>query len=294
MVLINMRQYLKLIRVEQYIKNVFVFAPLFFSGAFLNCVLLQNTFICFICFCLASSSVYIMNDYFDINEDKLHPIKSKRPLAAKTVSIKSALILFIIMLFTSLTISFYFNLYVFYCILLYFILNVCYTLKLKHIALLDINIIATGFVLRILAGGFSTSIEPSIWILIETYLLALFLALAKRRTDFVLNSKGLQVRKNIEGYNLIFIDITLGVLASIIIICYIFYCISPQVQEHYHSNLVYLSILFVLNGLIRYLKLAIVDESTYSPTLIILKDKFIQITILLWLILLGFLLYYKF
>lgn len=289
-----MKHYIKLIRVEQYIKNLFVFAPLFFSGAFLNNDLLYKTILCFISFCLASSSVYIMNDYFDINEDKLHPIKSKRPLAAGTVSKKNALILFIILLNSSFLISYTNNISVFYIIVFYFILNLFYTLILKHIALLDINIIAIGFVLRILAGGFSASIEPSIWILIETYLLALFLALAKRRTDFVLHTKGFEVRKNIEGYSLIFIDIILGVLTSIITICYIFYCISPEVKQHYQSDLVYLSIIFVLNGLIRYLKLAIVDQTTYSPTIIILKDRFIQITILGWIMLLGSLLYFKF
>jgi decaprenyl-phosphate phosphoribosyltransferase len=289
-----MNRYLKLIRVEQYIKNAFVFAPLFFSGSFLNGDLLLKTIICFVCFCLASSSVYILNDYFDVKEDQLHPIKSKRPLAAGTISKKNALLLFVTLLISSLVVSFSSNNAVFYTIVFYVILNVFYTLILKHIALLDINIIAVGFVLRILAGGFAANVEPSIWILIETYLLALFLALAKRRTDFIHHSNGLEVRKNIEGYNLIFIDITLGILAAIITICYIFYCISPEIQQHYHSNFIYLSIIFVFNGLVRYLKLAIVDQTTYSPTLIILKDRFIQITILCWIILLGCLLYYKF
>lgn len=288
-----MKQYLKLIRIEQYVKNIFVFAPLFFSGSFLNSDLLIKTFLCFISFCLASSSVYIMNDYFDIEQDKLHPTKSKRPIAAGTISKNSAVILFFLFLTTAFIISYLNNLATFYIILCYFILNVFYTLILKHIPLLDINIIAVGFVLRIIAGGFAASVEPSIWILIETYLLALFLALAKRRTDFVLHSQGLEVRKNIEGYNLIFIDITLGVLSSIIIICYIFYCISPEIQHHYQSNLLYLSIIFVLNGLIRYLKLAIVDQTTHSPSLIIMKDRFIQFTILGFVLLLGSLLYFN-
>lgn len=288
-----MNPYLKLIRVEQYIKNAFVLAPLFFSGDFLNGPAVQNTLICLVCFCLASSCVYIINDFFDIEQDRAHPIKSKRPLAAGTISKKNALGLFITLLSASLLISFFLNAAVFYTIVSYILLNVLYSSSLKHIALLDINIIATGFVLRIVAGGFSAQVEPSIWILIETYLLALFLALAKRRTDFVLHTKGHEVRKNIDGYNLPFIDTTLGILAATLIICYIFYCISPEVQNHYHSNWVYLSIIFVFNGLIRYLKLAIVDQTTYSPTQIVLKDRFIQITIIGWIILLGSLLYFK-
>lgn len=288
-----MKKYLKLIRVEQYIKNIFVFAPLFFSNSFLNISLFEKVLVGFICFCFASSSIYILNDYFDIKEDQLHPIKSKRPLAAGTIQKTNAVLLSILLLSTSIFLAYASNMYVFYIILCYVILNVFYTLILKHIALLDINIIAIGFVLRIIVGSYAADVTPSVWIVIETYLLALFLAVAKRRTDIIYNDSGLKVRKNINGYNLIFIDILLGILVSIIIICYIFYCISPEIESQYHSNLIYLSILFVFNGLIRYLQLAIVNQTTYSPTQIILKDRFIQISILSWVLLLGFLLYYK-
>lgn len=286
-----MKQYLRLIRFEQYIKNVFVFAPIFFSGSLFNCDLLFKSATTFVCFCMISSGVYILNDYIDRNEDRLHPAKRKRPLAAGTIPVKNAGVLFAVLLSGALSIAFMTNLNVFYTLGFYFVLNVFYTLKFKHVPLLDINIIAIGFVLRIISGGFATSIEPSIWLLIEIYLLALFLALAKRRTDFVLYTNGLQVRKNIDGYSLIFIDITLGALIAIITLCYIFYCISPQVEQRYGSDWVFLSVIFVLNGLIRYLKLAIVDQTTYSPTLVVLKDRFIQITLAGWIALLGFLLY---
>ena len=172
-------------------------------------------------------------------------------------------------------------------------LNIFYTIILKHVALLDINIIAIGFVLRIIVGSYAADVSPSVWIIIETYLLALFLAVAKRRTDIIYHEAGLKVRKNINGYSLIFIDIILGILVSIIIICYIFYCISPEIELQYHSNLIYLTIVFVFNGLIRYLQLAIVNQTTYSPTQIILKDRFIQISVLSWILLLAYLLYYK-
>lgn len=288
-----MRSYLKLIRVEQYIKNTFVFAPLFFSGEFTNVYLLLKTIICFICFCFASSSIYIINDYFDINEDKQHPLKSKRPLASGIISIRNAFLLLIVLLSSTLVIAFNINLNVLTIIAIYIFLNILYSIKLKHIPILDINIIAIGFVLRILAGAFTTSIEPSIWIIIETYLLALFLGLAKRRTDFIMFTDGLKVRKNIDGYNLQFIDITLAILSATIIICYIFYCISPEIQEHYNSNLLFISVIFVFNGLARYLKLAIVDKTTFSPTTIVLKDNFIQIIIICWVFFLSSLLYFN-
>ena len=288
-----MRNYLRLIRPEQYIKNLFVFAPLFFGGELFNIGSTINVCIAFVCFCLAASSIYILNDYFDIAEDRAHPIKSTRPLAAGTIAIKNAAALGFTMLLLSFIISVVLSTHLFAILLLYVGVNILYSIWLKHIAILDINIIALGFVLRLLAGATVTDIEPSVWILLVTYLLALFLALAKRRTDVVLASQGKEVRKNISGYNLIFVDIVLGLLAGVLIVCYIFYCISPEVQQHYNSKWLYLSIIFVLNGLLRYLQLALVQQSTYSPTLVILKDRFVQITLLCWIVLMGYLLYFN-
>jgi decaprenyl-phosphate phosphoribosyltransferase len=288
-----MKDYLKLIRVEQYIKNAFVFAPLFFDSQFLNIDNLINVILAFLCFCTISSSVYIFNDYFDSNEDKNHPQKRFRPLASGSVSIKNGLMLMVVLMISSLTISYFIYVELFLVILSYLVLNFFYSKWLKHIAILDVNIIAVGFILRIVAGSVVSDVVPSIWILLITYLLALFLGISKRRTDVVLAENGNDVRKNIEGYNLIFIDVILGILASIIIVSYIFYCISPEVQLHYQSKLLYVSIIFVVNGIFRYLKLVFVDQSTYSPTKIVLKDRFIQFTILGWLLLMSYLLYFR-
>ncbi len=288
-----MKQYLKLIRVEQYIKNAFVFAPLFFDSQFLNLDNLINVILAFLCFCTISSSVYIFNDYFDINEDKNHPQKRYRPLASGSISIQNGLVLMLILMISSITISYLISVELFLVIISYLALNFLYSKWLKHIAILDVNIIAVGFILRIVAGSLVSDVVPSIWILLITYLLALFLGISKRRTDVILAENGNDVRKNIEGYNLIFIDIILGILASIIIVSYIFYCISPEVQLHYHSKLLYVSIIFVVNGIFRYLKLVFVDQSTYSPTKIVLNDRFIQFTILGWLLLMSYLLYFR-
>jgi 4-hydroxybenzoate polyprenyltransferase len=288
-----MRNYLKLIRVEQYIKNAFVFAPLFFDSQFLNLDNLINVILAFLCFCTISSSVYIFNDYFDINEDKNHPQKRYRPLASGSISIQNGLVLMLILMISSITVSYLISVELFLVIISYLALNFLYSKWLKHIAILDLNIIAVGFILRIVAGSVVSDVVPSIWILLITYLLALFLGISKRRTDVILAEDGNSVRKNIKGYNLIFIDVILGILASIIIVCYIFYCISPDVQLHYHSKLLYVSIIFVVNGIFRYLKLVFVDQSTYSPTKIVLNDRFIQFTILGWLLLMSYLLYFR-
>jgi len=288
-----MKNYLQLMRVEQYVKNLFVFAPLFFSGAFLESQKIIAVLFSFLCFCLTASSIYILNDYLDIEQDKLHPEKSKRPITTGKVAAKKALLLMCFLMLLSLSSSYFISSELFIIIFSYIILNILYSKWLKHISILDINIIAIGFILRILAGTVVSGIGASIWILLITYLLALFLGIAKRRSDVILAENGNEVRKNIEGYNLAFIDTVLGILTSVIIVCYIFYCISPEIQVHYHSKLLYLSIIFVLNGMLRYLKLAIVDKSSYSPTKIVLKDRFIQITILFWLLLMSYLLYYK-
>jgi 4-hydroxybenzoate polyprenyltransferase len=288
-----MKQYLKLIRVEQYIKNAFVFAPLFFDSQFLNIDKLINVTLAFLCFCSISSSVYIFNDYFDINEDKNHPQKRFRPLASGSISINNGLVLMLILMISSIIVSYLISVELFLVIISYLALNFLYSKWLKHIAILDVNIIAVGFILRIVAGSVVSDVVPSIWILLITYLLALFLGISKRRTDVVLAENGNAVRKNIEGYNLVFIDVIIGILASIIIVSYIFYCISPEVQLHYHSNLLYVSIIFVVNGIFRYLKLVFVDQSTYSPTKIVLNDLFIQFTILGWLLLMSYLLYFR-
>ena len=288
-----MKHYLKLIRPEQYIKNVFVFAPLFFGGAFWNFDLLLNVFLAIVSFSIAASSIYIVNDIFDIEADKAHPSKSKRPLASGKIKIKNALVLQVILMITALLLAWNINFNLFLIISSYIALNFLYSKWLKHIAIVDLNIIAIGFVLRILAGAAVSVIEPSVWILLITYLLALFLGIAKRRTDVILSQNGQEVRKSIEGYSLSFIDTALGILASVLIVCYIFYCIAPENLQHYHSKWLYLSIIFVVNGIFRYLKLAIVDQSTHSPTEIVLNDKFIQITIVFWVALMSYLLYFN-
>ena len=288
-----MKHYIRLVRPEQYIKNAFVFAPVFFGGALLDRVSFLNAALAFLCFCLAASSIYIINDYFDIKEDRAHPKKSLRPLASGEVGFINAFILCGSLVIAALATAFFLSHKVLLIISAYILLNFLYSKWLKHIAILDINIIAIGFVLRILTGAEVANIVPSVWILLITYLLALFLGLAKRRTDVILFNDGRDVRKNIEGYNLSFVDTVLGILASVLLVCYIFYCISPEIQHQYGSKLLYVSIIFVLNGMLRYLKLAIVDRTTYSPTLILLKDRFMQVTVLLYIALMSYLLYFR-
>jgi decaprenyl-phosphate phosphoribosyltransferase len=251
---------IKLLRPHQYIKNLFVFAPLLFSFHF-STDNISNTFIAFILFSLIASSIYVINDLMDIEEDKQHPKKKFRPLASGKVSKKTALVLIFVLSLFSLVGAFFINTNFFYVLCFYFILNIAYSLKLKHITIVDIFIIATGFVLRLFAGASVVENQLSMWIIIMTFLLALFLAVAKRRDDVLLSSQGKETRKNIDGYN-----------------------VSSDVIQRLNTEYLYLTSFFVILGIMRYMQITFVEENSGSPTKIVLKDKFLQITILLWLV----------
>lgn len=184
-----MKNLIQLIRPHQWIKNFFIFAPLFFSFDFSNEKFI-SVLIGFILFILAASGIYILNDYHDIAEDRDHPIKKNRPLASGTVSKSIAKILILAFISMAIIGSMYIS-YTFAFILgIYIIMNVAYTFGLKHISILDISIIAIGFVLRIYAGATLIDNTPSMWIVLVTFVLALFLALAKRRDDCLLALDG--------------------------------------------------------------------------------------------------------
>lgn len=278
-----MKNIIKLLRPHQYIKNLFVFAPLFFSFNFvLDDVI--NTFIVFILFSLIASSIYVLNDYMDIEEDKQHPKKKFRPLASGKVSKNSAKILFLLLSVISLISAYFLNTNLFLVLIIYFILNVAYSLKLKHITIVDIFIIATGFVLRLFAGASVIENQLSMWIIIMTFLLALFLAVAKRRDDVVLASQGKETRKNIDGYNLEFVNAVMVFMSGVIVVAYILYTVSEEVIRRLNSEYLYLTSFFVILGIMRYMQITFVEQNSGSPTKLILKDRFLQITIFLWLV----------
>ena len=277
-----MKAIIKLLRPHQYVKNIFVFAPLLFAFSF-SVDNFTNTIIAFILFSFIASSVYVLNDLMDINEDKKHPTKKFRPLASGEVSIQSAKLLFVSLSSFSLFVAFLFNMQLFFVLLIYFILNISYSLKLKHISIVDIFIISTGFVLRLFAGSVATGIELSMWIIIITFLLALFLSLAKRRDDVLLSLDGKDTRKNIDGYNLEFVNATMVLMSGVVIVSYILYTVSSEVTQRLHTEYLYLTSFFVIIGIFRYMQLTFVENNSGSPSKIVVKDSFMKITILLWL-----------
>ncbi|SFV64031.1 UbiA prenyltransferase family protein [hydrothermal vent metagenome] len=277
---------IKLMRPHQYVKNSFIFLPLFFALKITDLELLTYSFIAFIAFSLSASAIYILNDYFDIEEDRQHPKKRYRPLASGDINKKQAITLIIFLLGTGVSIMSQLSISATIILLAYLSLNIIYTLSIKHIAILDITTIAIGFVLRLFVGSAVTGIYLSMWIVIMTFLLALFMALAKRRDDILIYlNTGKKMRKVIDGYNLKFIDGAMMIMASIVIVSYILYTTSKDVINRVdNGEYLYLTTLFVLLGIMRYMQITFVFENSGSPSEIILKDRFIQSTILCWIL----------
>lgn len=280
---------IQLLRPSQWAKNLFIFLPLFFHGKLLDINLLMQCVIAFCAFSFAASSIYCFNDIYDVEADRLHPSKCKRPIASQKISIKTAysvmgfcLTLSILILFTIFSGK---QLYLLIALIaFYFLMNIAYCTKLKSYTIIDVIIISIGFVLRVCVGGEAAGIWLSEWIIIMTFLLALFLAFAKRRDDVVLYEKtGTLFRNNTNRYNLEFMNQVMTSICTVTIIAYIMYTLSPDVIARFQSRYLYLTSIFVLMGIIRYLQLAIVDSKSGSPTNILLKDKFIQLCIIGWI-----------
>lgn len=284
-----MMKYFKLLRVEQWVKNLFVFLPLFFSGNITHLDLLGKSIFAFLMFSLTASSIYIINDYSDIESDRKHPEKKNRPLASGAISKSKAKIILsvlLILILVSLFLSQDFllnNLWKFASIIgFYFVMNLAYTFKLKHVAIIDVMIISIGFVLRVLAGGYATGILISQWAILLTFVLALVLAIGKRRGELINAQVSGRTRKALDGYNVQFADIALSISCALAIVCYLMFTLSPEVQQRFHPRVFY-TVIFVVFAFLRYLQQTLVYNKTESPTKIIYKDRYIQVTLLLWL-----------
>ena len=290
-----MRETLLLIRPKQWAKNVFVLLPMFFGRQLTDPATLQSSLLVFAAFSFIASSVYCINDLIDVEADRQHPVKCKRPIASGAVSEKQAWLLTVIMALLSaatvLTLSSH-TWQVLAVLAGYYLLHIAFCTRLKTYAIIDVCVIAFGVVLRILAGGVATGISVSRWLVLMTFLLTLFLSLAKRRDDVLrMNATGKAPRKNTIRYNLTFINQAITITASVTTVCYIMYCVSPEVVAAFGTPNLYLTTIFVIIGLLRYIQLAVVDEQSGDPTKIVWKDRFTQLVILAWLSSFLFLIY---
>jgi|TARA_Y100000310_G_scaffold321340_1_gene378831 4-hydroxybenzoate polyprenyltransferase len=287
-----MRNIILLIRPRQYIKNLFIFLPLFFVGQITNPELLLNAFIAFVAFSISASAIYILNDFCDIEEDQQHPEKKSRPLASGSISSKTALFLMGVLAISGISLMTALSFESLVALSGYILLNIAYSYYLKHIAILDVTIISIGFLLRIFVGAFVNGIQLSMWIVMMTFLLALFLAFAKRRDDLLIYlNTGKNVRKVISGYNIDMLNASMSILAAVVIVSYIMWTVSIDVITRVGSNKLYATTFFVILGILRYLQVIFIDEKSGSPSEVLLSDRLIQFSVLGWLAFLGIVLY---
>jgi 4-hydroxybenzoate polyprenyltransferase len=288
-----MKKYLQLLRISNYLKNGYIFMPAFFSGRLLEKSVFVNSCIAFAAFSLMASAIYILNDLMDIKEDKLHPEKKFRPIPSGRISKTQAYLLMGLLAAASLSIAYYLETSLTYIIGAYLLINIFYSVKLKHFAIIDIAIISIGFILRIEAGSAATGIEISKWLMMMVFLLSMFQALAKRMDDVVMNTNNqVVVRKSVDGYSLEFLRIGISILSAVLFVCYLMYITSPEIEARLGTD-AYYTALPVLLGLFRYLQLCYVHSQSASPVKILIKDHFIKFTILVWILSFAYLLKYS-
>lgn len=275
--------YLRLFRIDNWVKNVFIFLPLFFSAEILDPVKFLNTLIVFFGFSLVTSCIYIINDIFDLEYDKIHPEKKFRPIAAGKISIRTAIILGVIIAAAGFYLINLISFYSLLLTLLYFTLNFFYSLILKHIPIIDFVVISLGFVIRILIGGEINDIALSQWIIVMVLLLSIFIAVSKRRDDVYLYEMNDKInRRVVTKYTTEFMDKILTIVSSVLIVSYLLFITSKEIIDRYESEYLIVSFLFVLIGVFRYNHLTYVYHMTGSPIRLLFKDKFLQLCLLFW------------
>lgn len=273
------------VRPHQWVKNVFVIAPVVFAREIFDPILLARTGGAFAVFCCLAGAVYTLNDLADIEADRVHPIKRMRPIPSGRVSVSSAKgLLGALLLMSSIGVALIGSLPFAAASISYFLLNLAYSLRLKHVAYLDVALIASGFVLRVTAGGFATHIEVSGYLLACTALLALFLGFGKRRHELTVaqaRSRKAQ-RASLESYTPRGLDAALGGTAVLTIACYLAYTLDSRTEQFFASEYLWVTTLFVVLAVLRFLFLVRHRTKAESPTQEMLRDSTFVTILLVW------------
>ena len=270
------------LRIKQWLKNGFLFAALIFDRQLTNFDAGLRTLLGALIFCFLSSCVYIVNDISDINADRKHPVKKNRAIASGRISIPTAILLAIVLGVSSLAAAFFFSKSFFAICAIYLVMNLAYSKWLKHIPILDVMIIASGFVLRVAAGVSLIEVERfSPWLYVVTTLLSLFIGFGKRRAELnLLAADANQHRTVFNGYTLAFLDQLITIVSAATILSYSLYTFSaPNLPS---NNSMMLTIPFVLYGIFRYLYLVQVKQTGGAPEELVIKDRPLQITLVLY------------
>jgi 4-hydroxybenzoate polyprenyltransferase len=271
---------LRLLRAKQWIKNLFVFAPLIFSGLLREPGFFEIVAAVFVVFCLLSSAVYIVNDLFDLESDKRHPIKMKRPLAAGVVSKPAAFFILSTLFLTAFGYGYWLNIKnLLLLMVLYALLHLFYSLFLKKMVIVDAMAVALGFELRVWAGSVAIGITPSVWLQLCVFLLTLFLSFAKRRHEKITLEQAAEHRGVLERYDVYFLDQMIVISAALSVI---FYCLYVFSSERRDAAILIYTIPFVIYGIFRYLYLVNVKRIGGEPGDAIFLDAPFALNLFLW------------
>ncbi len=280
--------YLRLMRPIQWVKNVFVVVPLIFSKNLFNVSLFSQSFLALVSFCAAASSIYIINDIADRKIDMAHPVKRNRPIASGEIStVTGAAIATVLMVICVLLLWLgKVPAGAWLAIFAYVVVNLFYSFALKQIVLIDVFVIAVGFILRILAGGYAIDVKISSWLIMTTLFIAIFLGIAKRRSEFVqMNGSSNEIaRRVLADYDLSLIDQILSVSAASVIITYALYTVSERTVLAFRTEALIYTTIFVVYGIFRYLYLIHKMGLGENPTGVILADKPMIINIAFYVI----------
>ena len=277
----KLTSYIELIRPLHSIKSLVVFAPLFFNFDFNLDLYISVTFAS-ILFYMMSSSIYIFNDLIDLSRDRLHPIKKHRPIASEKITIQEAKYFFSVLLLSTIGLSFIFNFELFLILLIYLIINIFYSLILKEVFLLDMIIIATGFVLRLFAGAVVVDISLSSWIIIITFLLASFLAISKRMDNVnSLNQESSSISKIYTERN---IKSIILILSIILVGSYISFTMYSEIITKYNITYLPLNSILVIIGVLRYLYIIFNTPKNYDPVVIFFGDTLLKLIFIIWIV----------
>lgn len=275
--------YVKALRPQQWIKNIFIFAGLVFSRHFLYLESVTTALFAFAIFCIVSSGVYILNDVLDYAEDKVHPTKSKRAIAAGRVKRTPAAILSFVLIVVSLYLAHLINLHFLYTCILYTVMMIAYSVAVKRIIILDVLFVAIGYVLRAIAGAVAIEVEISAWLLLCTLLLALFIVVIKRRAEIVmLGTEAIKHRKTLAQYSVTILDQMIAIVTSACIVSYCLYTLAPETVAKFNTRNLIFTVPFVIYGIFRYLYLTYTKAETAVPERTLVTDIPLLVCFVLW------------
>ncbi|HEY0004143.1 MAG TPA: decaprenyl-phosphate phosphoribosyltransferase [Pyrinomonadaceae bacterium] len=279
-------QFWRLMRPRQWVKSGFVLMGILFANAWRQPFMMRQVLVAAVAFSLVASGVYIFNDLFDRERDVNHPKKKLRPIAARTISIRLAVIWLLVMWTIGLALGFLVSVKVLIILLIYIAINIAYSVGLKHIVLLDVFLIAGGFMLRILAGTTGVGIAPSQWLLLCGLMVALFLGFAKRRAElYALSGEKSDHRRVLEHYQPVLLDKMIVVTATCVILTYSLYTMSPVTIQAHHTEALIYTVPFVMYAIFRYIYALHFKQTGADPAQEIFRDPHILVAVAGWLLL---------